>query len=106
MSYERSKSTTFFLSGCIYATIFSKRLFDLAGMAKSGDEQFLKAFGKKLKKLRIERGYSLRAFALECDMDHSSIVRLEKGIMNPSYTSIIHLAEALQIEPGELFKTY
>lgn len=45
-----------------------------------------------------------RALALEADMEHKHLRRIEAGDVNPTMTTIIALAEALGIEAGDLFK--
>ena len=45
---------------------------------------------------------SLREFAAVADVDHAMIDRYERGITNPSLTTIAKLAEALEVEPYEL----
>jgi transcriptional regulator with XRE-family HTH domain len=47
-------------------------------------------------------GLSLRQFAALADIDHAMIDRYERGITNPSLTTLARLAEALEIEPAEL----
>lgn len=59
------------------------------------EEQFLKAFGKNLKKLREAKKLSTREFAYTADISHSSVGRLENGLSNPSATTLLKLAEAL-----------
>lgn len=73
-------------------------------MIGNRDEKKIKDFGKILKKIRTSKKISLRKLALETDMDHSSIHRIETGESNPTLTTILVLAEALGIHPGEFFK--
>lgn len=68
------------------------------------DELRIKAFGKKLRKLRREKGLSYNAFAHACDLSHQHIQKIEKGITNPSLTTILRLAAGLGVDPGELMK--
>jgi transcriptional regulator with XRE-family HTH domain len=71
-------------------------------MIGNRDEKILKEFGNKLKKIRLSKKLSLRNLAHEADMDWSGINRIEKGISNPTLTTIMALAEALQIDPRDL----
>jgi len=68
----------------------------------STEEKLLKEFGKNLKKLRIEKGFSTRKFALEADLSNSSLYRLETGLTNPTLTTLLKLAEALQVDLNKL----
>jgi transcriptional regulator with XRE-family HTH domain len=74
----------------------------LAAMDYGREEKLLKELGNKLRAIRLERGLSLRELANKADMDHNNINRIEMGTVNPSYTTFILLAEALEIDPGQL----
>lgn len=58
----------------------------------------LKELGKNIKRLRIEKGLSTRQFAYEADIAHSAVARLESGLSNPTYTTLLKIAEALQVD--------
>jgi transcriptional regulator with XRE-family HTH domain len=42
--------------------------------------------------------------ALKCDLDRSYVGRVERGEINISLIKIVRLAEALEVEAGELFR--
>lgn len=67
-------------------------------MNASHEEKILKDFGKKLEKLRKAKKLSYRKFAYAADLSVSYIQKLEAGDSNPSYTTLLKLAEALNIE--------
>jgi transcriptional regulator with XRE-family HTH domain len=71
-------------------------------MARKNAHKILVLFGHNLKKRRLAKGLSLREFAAIADVDHAMIDRYERGVTNPSLTTIAKLAEALEIEPYEL----
>jgi len=62
-----------------------------------------KKFGKKIKQLRIEKGWSQEKLALTADIDRTYIPSIEKGERNVSISIIEKLAKALNIEIKELF---
>jgi transcriptional regulator with XRE-family HTH domain len=66
--------------------------------------KILKEFAKNLQKMRIAKGLSTRQFAYEADITHSSVGRLEAGLSNPSFTTLIKIAEALEIEISQLIQ--
>ena len=70
-------------------------------MAAKSDK-FLKEFGKNLRKLREAKGLSTRQFAYEADISHSSVGRLETGLSNPSLTTLLKIANALEIDLNKL----
>jgi transcriptional regulator with XRE-family HTH domain len=66
------------------------------------EQKILKEFGENLKKARTAKGLSLRALADIADMDFGNINEIETGKVNPSLTTIVLLAEALEIDPSTL----
>lgn len=70
-------------------------------MATKSDK-ILKDFGENLQKLRKAKGFSTREFAYEADIAHSSVGRLEAGESNPSLTTLIKIAEVLEVDLNQL----
>lgn len=60
-------------------------------------------FGQRLRELRHQRGMSQEAFADRCGFARSYMSRLERGVGNPSLDAVQTLADALNVEPHELF---
>lgn len=65
----------------------------------------MKDFGERLKKFRMEKKLSLRALADIADLDFGNINEIENGKINPSLTTIVLLAEALEIDTALLLST-
>ena len=65
-------------------------------------EELLKDFGENLKKIRTGKNISLRDLAAAAELEHAQIARIENGEINPTYTTIIFLAEALHVDPAVL----
>jgi transcriptional regulator with XRE-family HTH domain len=55
--------------------------------------------GNTLKRLRKDRGYSLRMLAKLSRLSHSFISDIENGRCNPSIDSLCRIADALNVEP-------
>ena len=70
-------------------------------MNDSQEEKILKEFGKKLEKLRKAKGLSYRKFSYAAELSVSYVQKLEAGLSNPSYTTLLKLAEALEVELNE-----
>lgn len=66
-------------------------------------QKILKDFGRNLKRIRQSCGLSLRELAAAAGLEHAQIGRIELGEVNPTVTTIIDIAEALGVDPGELF---
>jgi transcriptional regulator with XRE-family HTH domain len=71
-------------------------------MDQAREKILMKEFGEKLKKFRNDRNLSVRALADLADMDYTNISNIENGHSNPSMTTVIFLAEALNVAPSEL----
>lgn len=59
-------------------------------------------FGKIIGQLRAEKGESQQVVAYHCDLERAYISRLERGISEPSITTIFKIAEYFGLTPGEL----
>lgn len=63
-----------------------------------------KKFGETVKRLRLEKGLSQEALALEADIDRTYIPGIEKGERNVSITIIEKLAKALNVSISSMFE--
>ena len=70
------------------------------------DKSLLIKFGSRLKEVRKLKNMSQNDLALEADIEKSQVYRIENGITNPTFTSIINLAKALNINPKILFDPF
>lgn len=61
-----------------------------------------KKFGAHLKKLREKLGKSLTMFCYENDLSKASISRIERGNADFRYSTLLKLADALEISMPEL----
>ena len=58
---------------------------------------------RNLRKLRVARGISQEALALEAGVDRTYVGRLERGLENPTVAVLERLANRLGITIGEFF---
>lgn len=63
---------------------------------------FLKKLGKRVIKLREQKGWSQSDLARNCDKERQSIERLENGKINPSAYYLHEIAYGLGINTKEL----
>jgi len=61
------------------------------------DEEYLKAFGKHLRKLRKEKGFTQESLAYKADLSLSQIGRIERGEINPTLCTLKFIAENLEL---------
>ena len=75
----------------------------MSSMEKS---ELLGLLGKRIKKLRIERGMSQVDLVarMQGNIDTTNISRIESGRTNPTIYSLYRLSEALEISMSELVK--
>ena len=60
------------------------------------------AFGGVLKKERTAAGLSQQELALEAGLDRTYISLLERGLRQPTLSTIFQLSRTLQVRPSEL----
>ncbi|MCG2617945.1 helix-turn-helix domain-containing protein [Terrimonas sp. NA20] len=76
---------------------------DLTMMPRNNkDQKMLNAFGRKLKQLREERGLSTREFSYAADIAYSQVWTLESGKGDPTLTTLVAIAKALDLQLSEL----
>jgi transcriptional regulator with XRE-family HTH domain len=65
-----------------------------------------KLFGKRLRELRKQRGWSQEEFAYQVGLDRSYIGSVERGERNISLENICLIACALDLPPSQLFEQW
>ena len=60
------------------------------------------AFGKVLREVRLEAGLTQEPLGLEAGVRRTFVSLLELGEQQPTLTTIVKLADALNIKPSEL----
>lgn len=73
-------------------------------LMKNEKDIFLEKLGKKITKLREQKGLSQSELAVLCEKDRQSINRLEKGNVNPSVYYLAEICKALNISLSKLFE--
>jgi transcriptional regulator with XRE-family HTH domain len=73
-------------------------------MSKANHQKAISEFGKNLNRLREKKNLSLRELSYSCDIDHSRIAKMEKGLINPTFTTILELAKGLDVQPKKFFE--
>lgn len=66
-------------------------------------EQIRKKVGAYLKKVREEElQMSVRQLSLSSNLDHSKLVKIEKGLVDFRFDTLIELAETYQVQPRDI----
>jgi transcriptional regulator with XRE-family HTH domain len=67
-------------------------------------DQLQAAFGDLMRELRRQKGISQERLALEAGIDRTFLSKMERGLRQPSLTTIFILAGALDARPSELLR--
>ena len=67
-------------------------------------EKVLIKFAAHLKMLREDQGISIRELAARSDLEYSQVQRIEKGKVNIALTTLLALADGLNITQDTLLK--
>jgi transcriptional regulator with XRE-family HTH domain len=66
------------------------------------ETKIIREFGRNLKRIRTEKGFSIRQLADLADMNLGNLSDLELGKKNPYMTTVVHLARTLGVTVQEL----
>ncbi len=67
-------------------------------------KKLAEVFGKVLKEERLRNSLSQEALAFNCGLERTYISFLERGLRQPTITTIFTLSENLKISPEALIK--
>ncbi len=59
-------------------------------------------FGRRVRALRSEQGYSQESFAAACDIDRSYMGQIERGEKNVTLHTMLRLGGVLRVDLSEL----
>lgn len=71
-------------------------------MGKSRNTDYIIAFGKHVKKLRLARKLSRETLAAYADIETMQIYRIETGKVDTTISTIYAIAKALEVSPKKL----
>jgi transcriptional regulator with XRE-family HTH domain len=61
-------------------------------------------FGQVLKELRVKKGLSQEALATDCDLDRTYISLLERGLRQPTLSTLFRIGKALDVSPSSIIR--
>ncbi|MBS1881784.1 MAG: helix-turn-helix transcriptional regulator [Actinobacteria bacterium] len=70
----------------------------------TGSDRDRKLFGRNISLHRRRLGLSKAALARKADISRQTLHEVEEGFRTPRFDSLMRLADALRVDPGELFK--
>lgn len=63
-------------------------------------------FGEKIRKIREQRGLTMKTIAAEASISESMVSQIERNKVSPSIDTLLAIAEALDIDIEYLFRDY
>ncbi|NJA60984.1 cupin domain-containing protein [Streptomyces sp. NEAU-H3] len=73
------------------------------GTVAEADERGTDGLGRRLSALRARAGLTISALAAAAGVSQGLVSQIERGAGNPSYTTLIKLADALRVPVGAFF---
>lgn len=65
-------------------------------------QQVTEAFGRRLRRLRQARGWTIEQLAFAAELHPTYVGSIERGERNLALVNIVRLARALELDPAEL----
>lgn len=73
-------------------------------MNNTRDKKHIKEFGENFRRIRKSLNRTQKDLAFDANIEVSQISRLENGINNPTLSTILLLAEVMEIPASRLFE--
>lgn len=73
-------------------------------MERNNDKKLIKVLGNTLKLLRERKGISLNIFAYENDLTTATVSRVENGLVDTKFSTLIKYAKGLEIPLENILK--
>ena len=70
--------------------------------SRKSQAAYAEDFGSAIRSLRQEKGWSQEDLGFEAEMDRTYVSGIERGVRNPTLTTMWRLAKALGVNPSEL----
>lgn len=72
-------------------------------MHKIRNEEVMAMFGRNVRKIRMDKGFTQEELAEGAGISQVQIARIEAGKINTSISTVVAIAKALGVKEGELF---
>lgn len=73
-------------------------------MAKIRDQEYIKAFGVNLRKIRNAKNMTMTDLANICGIEYRQVADIELGKINTTISTVKALASALSLTPKDLYE--
>lgn len=73
-------------------------------MPSKSHKKILSTIAANIKEIRVAKGMTQKQLADKLDKDKQAIQRLESGLINPRYLTLVEVAEGLGVSVDEILK--
>lgn len=67
-------------------------------------DTYQKKIGANITKIRKQKGLSSNELGMECDIDKSALIHIEKGRINVTVQTLFKIAKALDVDVKSFFE--
>jgi transcriptional regulator with XRE-family HTH domain len=68
------------------------------------EENYLKNIGANITRIRKQKGMSYNQLGVECDIEKSNLIPIEKGRINVTVLTLLRIANALKTDVKTFFE--
>lgn len=68
------------------------------------DQKVIELLGKNVRSYRTSKGLTIVQLAGKCEVEYTTISKIERGIVNTTVSMISIMAKALEIAPSKLLE--
>lgn len=79
-------------------------MFQFRNMNVHRDNEFLRKFGKNLRRIRQKGKFSQETLSDLAEVPRSQIARIERGEVNPTINTLKRIADVLEVDISLLFQ--
>ncbi len=71
-------------------------------MQKMTELEYIKTLGQNIRKIRLEKRMNQVDLAIACDFKKPNMQRIEAGNTNPTFKTLLKIANALEVKVADL----
>jgi len=68
------------------------------------DQKAIEKLGSNIRKIRMSKGMTMVQLAGECEVEYTTISKIERGLVNTTISMISIIAKALNVHPTALLE--
>jgi transcriptional regulator with XRE-family HTH domain len=68
------------------------------------DQQAIEKLGLNVRRLRMIKGVTMVQLAADCNVEYTTISKIERGLLNTTISMISIIAKALEVHPAKLLE--